>query len=398
MDSVLPTDTIFDLIIIGGGCAGLSLATQLAGQHLNAPATLVLESRSEYANDRTWCFWRDAQLPFDHMVSAQWRKVRVRSPDATTVLDCAASPYQFVPSSTFYAAAEASISRNSHIQLYKRISVVSQPEKTGEVWRVVTDRGEAYARMLVDTRPDASLKLGDTQMWQSFYGMEIECKADVFDPTTADLMDFSNQGNDVVKFVYVLPLSERRALVEITVFSVNPISKDGLEADCSRAVEDYVRGQLFQTLRIEHGILPMGPAKLPAETDGSYIRVGLHAGAARASTGYAFQRIQRWAVLCAAQLAAGGLPVPHRRDAVLLRWMDDLFLRVLASRPEIAAHLFLSVFKNTNPARLIRFLSDNASLMDCLSVVAALPAKPFINELRKVVFAALSTNTQRAFR
>jgi len=140
----------------------------------------------------------------------------------------------------------------------------------------------------------------------------------------------------------------------------------------------------------------MGNPKRVDTREESYVRVGLHAGAARASTGYAFQRIQRWAVLCAAQLAKGAPPVPHRRDPVLLRWMDYLFLRVLKRRPEMAPLLFVSVFKNAKASRLIRFLNDNGTLFDCVAIVGALPARPFISEILKIVFGAGSTRTQKA--
>ncbi len=47
----------FDLVIIGGGCAGLSLAYQLSQFGENCPKTLIIEERELYTNDRTWCFW-----------------------------------------------------------------------------------------------------------------------------------------------------------------------------------------------------------------------------------------------------------------------------------------------------------------------------------------------------
>jgi lycopene beta-cyclase len=43
-----------DVLILGGGCAGLSLAVALAER---APAMRVdtLEARMDYTRDRTWC-------------------------------------------------------------------------------------------------------------------------------------------------------------------------------------------------------------------------------------------------------------------------------------------------------------------------------------------------------
>lgn len=396
MTSTLAAEATVDLVIIGGGCAGLSLAMQLAKLKSLAPTTVILESRSEYHNDRTWCFWRDEKLDVDTMVRHRWTKVRVRSPEEVTTLECETAPYQLLSSHTFYSNAEAIIAANSKTRLFKQAAVLGQPQKMDETWNICTNLGNFYARMVVDTRPDPNLQMSDTQMWQSFYGEEIECDAEVFDPMIADLMDFSHRCAETIKFVYILPMSKRRALVEMTVFSPQPSSIESLQTECTTAIKKYVKGERFQSLRSEHGILPMGNSQPVDSGESNYVRVGLHAGAARASTGYAFQRIQRWAALCSAQLAIGAPPVRHRRDPALLRWMDYLFLRVLKSHPELAPVLFVSVFKNANANRLIRFLNDNGTFFDYVAVVLALPARPFISEILKIIFGATSARTQKA--
>jgi len=48
--------TTVDLAILGGGCAGLSLAHALAASHVTG-SVVILEPRSAYTDDRSWCFW-----------------------------------------------------------------------------------------------------------------------------------------------------------------------------------------------------------------------------------------------------------------------------------------------------------------------------------------------------
>ena len=49
----------FDYIIIGGGCAGLSLAYELEiTNNLKDKTLAIIESRKEYKRDKTWSFWR----------------------------------------------------------------------------------------------------------------------------------------------------------------------------------------------------------------------------------------------------------------------------------------------------------------------------------------------------
>ena len=49
----------FDYIIIGGGCAGLSLAYELEiNEKLKDKTLAIIEPRSEYKKDKTWSFWK----------------------------------------------------------------------------------------------------------------------------------------------------------------------------------------------------------------------------------------------------------------------------------------------------------------------------------------------------
>jgi lycopene beta-cyclase len=178
--------------------------------------------------------------------------------------------------------------------------------------------------------------------------------------------------------VYVLPTSSTRALVEVTVFGAMPLTPAQLRSRLDAAIAGYVGKIPFTILRSEHGILPMGLNETPATGHPSWVKVGLMAGAARPSTGYAFQRIQCWAAECAHALLSGKYPVAHQSDPLPLRTMDRIFLEVLRVDPARAGALFFSLFSGTDPARIIRFLSGLGSVTDCLAVVAAMPVSPFV--------------------
>ena len=68
-----------DLLIIGAGCAGLSLGVQLAKMKERAPKVLLLEQRTVYENDRTWCFWGQQENVYSDLVNHQWSKLTVQS-------------------------------------------------------------------------------------------------------------------------------------------------------------------------------------------------------------------------------------------------------------------------------------------------------------------------------
>ena len=368
----------FDLVILGGGCAGLSLSMALAAHGRRCPRTLVIESRTEYTNDRTWCYWGDRSASVPYQIRHRWQTMRVAHAGQSVALDCGSTPYHMVAAQDFYAAAQELIDRQPNITLSRGTSVVAEPSRNGGVWNIRTSAGNVTARSIVDTRPPRLPRRGGATLWQSFYGQEIECSAAVFDPLSMDLMNFLAPDPRCVPFVYVLPLTPTRALIEVTVFGATPLASQALSSRLEAAVAQRVGDAPFTTLRSEHGILPMGLNEALISTHTSCIKVGVMAGGARPSTGYAFQRIQRWAGQCADTLVSRGHPVGHHPDPLPLRLMDRIFLDVLHANPNRGGAIFFSLFRGADPASVIRFLSGTAGLADSLAVVAAMPVPPFV--------------------
>ena len=58
--------------------------------------------------------------------------------------------------------------------------------------------------------------------------------------------------------------------------------------------------------------------------------------------------------------------------------MDRNFLDLLRADPSRGGALFFSLFSRADPARVIRFLSGDAGVVDSLAVVAAMPVSPFV--------------------
>ncbi|MBC7501499.1 MAG: hypothetical protein H7315_13515 [Herminiimonas sp.] len=379
-----------DLLILGGGCAGLSLARELAALGGCSPSVGIIEQRVAYGNDRTWCFWGDAANPGTDLVERQWRAVTLRARGQAVTVDCSRHPYQMISASRFYDEALQAIARAPQIRLETGVHIVSEPLRINGLWQIETAAGPRRARQVIDTRPGAAPPAQDRSplLWQSFHGSEVTCVAPIFDPATATLMDFIDDGSQRIVFTYVLPMSATRALIELTVFSAAAVTPAELALPLQRQIRARVGSHPFKVERSEHGILPMGLIPEKTKKQANYLHVGLMHGAARASTGYAFQRIQRWARHCAAGLANGAPPVGHAPDRMLMRGMDKLFLSLLRHRPDLGPALFVGMFQHTAPDSLARFMSDGAALGDYLRVIAALPALPFLRQLGRNLLCA----------
>ena len=383
-------NTEVDLLILGGGAAGLNLALQIAeGGGSGLHKTILLEKRTTYENDRTWSFWSECAPEFKSTAHRTFTQLRVRDPSSAAVatLDCSERPYHVLPSDVFYAEALRRIRDGKNVSLVLGMEVTEAPVKMGNFWKVKTNEKTYSAKFIVDTRPSRLSGECREGLFQSFYGIEIECEQDIFDVVHLDLMDFEEHPHFAIGFTYVIPFSVTRALIEFTVFAPAALSRTDLRVAVEGAIARRTMGVKYTRLREESGILPMGTPRGPASSDPTYIKVGVQSGAARASTGYAFQRIQQWAVRCAKELECGRAPIPHSPDPWFIRWMDRLFISVLRSRPSLAPRLFVKLFGTVQPLSLIRFLSGDATIIDCLKVIFALPFRPFLTELPRVIGA-----------
>ena len=370
-----------DVLILGGGCAGLSLGVRLAARAMPQGRALILEQRESYTDDRTWCFWRGAAHPFQHLITRSWHMMRVHSRPAQVVVDCGMMPYQLLPAGAFYDCAKSRIAAARGTELMCGVTIRGAPVRIAGGWKLETAAGSVTARQIIDTRPPDVVNSTDALLWQSFLGHEIECTSGVFDPSTVELMDFDVSSDGGIAFTYLLPLSPTRALVEYTVFAQYPRSAASLDNAQRSALAAACRGFPYVILRQECGVLPMGLTGESTPGASGYQRVGLMSGAGRASTGYAFQRIQRWAESAAASLHRRAFDVGHSPDPWHRRAMDRLFLQVLRSHPGRAPDLFLSMFRDTNASRVIRFLSDRGTAIDCAAIIASLPVGLFMRQL-----------------
>jgi len=376
----LPTDK--SLVILGGGCAGLSLALRLAEQPALCQRVTVLESRQVYRNDRSWCFWRVGAHRYEHLVKRSWSNVALRSAAQAVQVDCTGTPYQLLESGAFYDHARETISSSAAVRMNLGVTVLGPPRPVPGGWRVETSDGGLTAAQVIDTRPLSPPRRGDALLWQSFLGQELVCDRAVFNPDRVDLMDFANDLSDAVAFTYVLPLASDRALVETTLFDPQPHGPGDLARRQQQAVQRLCGGGAARhVVRTEAGILPMGITRQQTALGSGHWRAGLMSGAARPATGYAFQRIQRWADRCSTALRNGRDPCGHAPDPLLTRLMDRLFLDVLRSHPERGPELFTRLFGGVATPRIVRFLSDRSTFADRGAVAASLPTGLLLRQL-----------------
>ena len=359
---------------MGAGCAGLSLAARLAERGVAGRVRLV-DPRSEFRRDRTWCFFDVAPHRFSAAITRRWKRWSVRQGGRVCVRSAEGVDYVHVDAERFYAVARERLDPSSLV-LGTRVESLHDE---GDRVLVTTDRGPRSATRVYDARPprfEGPVPRGDLRLLQHFRGAHVRTDAPVFDPDTATLMDFDVPQDHGISFMYVLPFSSTEALVEATWFSERVHDAAIYDDTLTRWRRERLGLGSWEVLHEEQGVLPMSTERLQSPTGSRIQRIGLGGGAAKPSTGYAFLAIQRQTEALTRGIEQGHFDAPPPRgrrelvqDRVMLDWM--------VHHPEDTPALLYRLFEKVEPRTLARFLSEASSPAEDLAVMLAVPPWSF---------------------
>ena len=350
----------FDYVIIGGGCAGLSLAYELEiHEKLKDKTLAIIEPRTEYKKDKTWSFWKVATHNFDDCVKKNWENFSINIPDKTNYLTCKDYPYQSIDSGLFYEKTNNRLKENKNIYFFKNIAEINT--KNSFIFNSVSN-----------------IKKSHLNLWQHFCGVEIETKKNFFDEEIFNLMDFDCEQRESVHFFYTLPYSKKNALVETTWLSK---MNDNSQKDYDQQIKDYIEKHLkikdYKISYKEEGAIPLFYPSY--EREKNKINIGTAGGMTRLSTGYTFLNIQEHSKFIRENIE--NISTTNKFEiSKKYQFLDDIFLRVLNKHPEKMPYIFFNMFK-TSPKTIIKFLSNKSNYLEDMSIILKMPKLTFIKAL-----------------
>ena len=350
----------FDYVIIGGGCAGLSLAYELEIHEKFKNKTLaIIEPRNDYIRDKTWSFWKVAAHNFEDCVKHSWSNFSINIPNQTKYIECDNFPYQSIDSGLFYQKIINTLKKNTNIHYFKNINEIST--ENSFVFNSVSD--------VSDSKND---------LWQHFSGIEIETSKDVFDDKIFNLMDFDCDQRDSVHFFYTLPFSKKKALVETTwVSNLNHPSNQ----DYSTQLEDYIKSKLkiknYEIKFKETGAIPLFHPKNIKKIN--QMEIGTAGGMTRLSTGYTFMNIQDQSKYIRENFESIE-KVDNFTINSKYKFLDNIFLKVLKKNSGKMPEIFFKMF-NCSPSTVINFLSNKSNIYEDFSIILKMPKLVFLREL-----------------
>ncbi|MBC7646520.1 MAG: NAD(P)-binding protein [Pseudopedobacter sp.] len=389
--------TGFDDIILGGGASGLSLAYHLTRAGLSKRRILIVERAPKAGNERTWCFWENGDGPFEAAVHSRWQHLWMHGPDSSQKLDIAPYTYKMIRSGDFYALVDDWLERCPNVtRLYGNFERLEELPQGVRVW---VDGQVLEGKWVYNSlyKPQMA-QGGSSHLLQHFRGWVVETEQDHFDPHSATFMDFRTEQKGETRFVYVLPLSKRRALVEFTLFSSHLL--EDLEYDAG--LQDYLTRVLgiesYRVLEIEQGVIPMTDAEFPLHPSPHVLNIGTAGGCAKPSTGYTFRRIQRQAQQITSQILKTGDPIYLPSSFDHYRWMDSVMLRVLATGRQGGAEFFSTLFQRNPPLRVLEFLNEESTPAQDLALMLSVNIPLFVATGLEVTSSSLQHTLKHSLK
>jgi lycopene beta-cyclase len=424
MGNAIDTNTnvaSYDYIIAGAGGAGLSLLHYLMQcPSLVTKSILVIDKSFNKTNDRTWCFWNKDASAFENLVKNRWDTISIHAQGFDKELSTAPFSYKMIQGIDFYNSIlkEAKTKSNIHFQeaTILNISVIdassaslagssiaiantNNSNKSAKVeWEGCAAIGAFVFSSLLPFQMNQlataaaysnSLQAGTSSnnkapfLWQHFKGRIVQFESPVFNKAIAKLMDFNVPQQGATAFMYQLPLNEKEALVEYTIFSENVLAISEYDKVLDAYLATAFPGATYTITHDEIGAIPMTQIEL-ASTEPPIYTIGALGAAIKASTGYAFQFIQEQCKNIVDQLDKG-LPIQTKIHNTRHQFYDAVLLHVLFHHKMKGAEIFKRIFAKNEAATVFKFLSNTSTIMEDIKIMRSLPTNIFLPAAIKVL-------------
>ncbi|MBC7653937.1 MAG: hypothetical protein H7098_05610 [Oligoflexus sp.] len=395
--------SFYNYTIVGAGASGLWLANSMLKHGLlNGKTLCIIENDTEKFNDRTWCYWAKSPIGYQEIISKEWEIIK----NIYQKINPQIFPYKYyhVKSNDFYKHIKTRLKKNPNV-FWKNDTVNDIDQITDKKISIKAGYESWESNYVFLSALPLSNKTTEQQrlthylgkqeeekplfLWQSFVGYRIKTTKPSFNPLEMTMMDFNTPQNQFTQFFYELPFSEDEALIEFTRFGTQVL-------DYNYAIEQInerlkAKNIDYEILEIEKGAIPMTPQfdqqKNNLPHNQNIIYIGALAGALKPSTGYGFKRMYHYAEnLTQALKQTGTITLPTMKRKLRFRLYDILLLQILRDAPFLGKEIFVSLFKKQPVPLILKFLDEETTIFEEVSIFSKLPLSPFIKSLFKYFF------------
>lgn len=363
----------YDYIILGAGCAGLSLLRRiLKTPDLAEKKILLVDKKSTIINDRTWSFWEKEAGFFESIVHKKWEQLLFKSDHFSAKLEVDDYQYKMIKGIDFYNDCFNEISLHSNVQIIYD-DIISFSSKQIMLANTIVECGNAI--VFNSTYKQLPQQKNKHYLLQHFKGRVIETAQPFFDVETATLMDFRVHQQYGTAFVYIMPFSATSALIEYTLFSAKLLPDQQYDIELNDYILNVLQLKQHTIIREEFGVIPMTNAVFPSVEQGVF-NIGTAGGQTKASSGYTFQFIQKQSAHIVAQLLQNKQPITltsffEKR----FKLYDSTLLSILSNQQLGGADFFSELYQHNTAATIFKFLDNETSLKEEIKIMSTVPNK-----------------------
>jgi len=235
----------FDYIIVGNGLAGLQLALAFAEDSFFEDKQIALiDKDTKNTNDKTWSFWEKGSGKWDNIIAQKWDKALFFSSNKSLKLNLKQYNYKTIRAIDFYTKAKLILKQKDNFHFITEEVISIEDIKTP----IISTNSNSYsAQHIFDSRipPEFYLDTDNyTRILQHFKGLIIETNKPSFNPQAFTMMDYRLKDGEQTTFMYVLPFSETKALVEFTYFTSKVVTEN--------TYDKFIKKYISKTLRIDN--------------------------------------------------------------------------------------------------------------------------------------------------
>jgi lycopene beta-cyclase len=367
--------TLDEYVLVGGGLQNALIALALLERRPDTRLTLI-EREVRLGGNHTWCFHESDVPPasrslLERLVVRRW-------------------PAHDVAFGSYRRRVPGAYSALTSERLHEVVSATLDAAPRARRWvgtvrdvapnRVTLDDGRQRSGLLVvDARGPEHAERSPCA-YQKFLGLELAL-ARGRPPDLPLLMDATVEQIDGFRFMYVLPWTNDRVLVEDTYYSESPRLD---VAPLRQRVLDYAARaglEVSAVLREEHGVLPLPTRVQRLSLESPPLRAGYGGGLFHPTTGYCLPVAMRLALFLATRPAQDALGAEyrrwlrmHRRQARFCVRLNQLLFSAFA--PERRHHV-LERFYRLPDDTIRRFYSLETSAIDRARILCGRPPRGF---------------------
>ncbi len=374
----------FNYVICGGGASGLLLASKLISDtFFSNKNVLLIEKDPKNLNDRTWCFWEKGKGELDHIVSKSWKSAIFKAKNFKTNFSTDPYTYKLIRGIDFYKNFNYLKTKQQNLTyLNTKINSIDKRSNT-----VKTDKGDFIGDFIFTSLLDFDKLINYNKyplLKQHFVGQLIKTKNKIFNPDEVTFMDFDIPQKDSTRFMYVLPLSKSKALIEYTLFSPKELDKNEYISSIEQYMKNLNPGN-YKIIETEKGIIPMSAYKFTSENTKNLLNIGTAGGWTKPSTGYTFLNTLNKTNLLVSYLKMNK-PLNEFEKNSRFWFYDLLFLDVLNKHNDKGSQLFKKMFEKNKPETIFKFLDNKTNIFEEIKMMLTFKKRWFVQALIKRFF------------